>query len=68
MVSLKFDENVCAPCPSPDCLLKCQYMKFDGNEAQEEMMKVVKGKDSRVLHDCVTCYACEEYCRRGVGI
>ena len=28
-------------------------------------MKVMKGKDSRVLTECVTCYACEEYCTRG---
>jgi hypothetical protein len=55
MVSLKFNENVFSTCPSPDCLLKCQYMEFDKNEAHEEMMKIVKGQDSRVLHDCVTC-------------
>ena len=65
MYALKFDENVCATCPSADCLLKCQYMVFDKNEAHEEMMKVVKGEDSPVLHECVTCYACEEYCKRG---
>jgi hypothetical protein len=65
MYALKFDENVCATCPSADCLLKCQYMEFEKDEAHEEMMKVVKGEDSRVLHDCVTCYACEEYCKRG---
>lgn len=65
MYELKFDEKLCATCPSPDCLLKCQYMKFDKNEAHREIMKVVKGEDSRVLRDCVTCYACEEYCRRG---
>jgi heterodisulfide reductase subunit C len=28
-------------------------------------MKVIRGEDSRVLKECVTCYACEEYCRRG---
>jgi len=65
MYALKFDENVCATCPSADCLLKCQYMEFEKDEAHEEMMKVVKGEDSRVLHECVTCYACEEYCKRG---
>lgn len=65
MYALKFDEKVCATCPSPDCLLKCQYMEFDKNEAHQEMMKVIKGEDSRVLQDCVTCYGCEEYCRRG---
>jgi len=65
MYALKFDEDVCATCPSADCLLKCQYMEFGKDEAHEEMMKVVKGEDSRVLHECVTCYACEEYCKRG---
>ena len=65
MYAVKFDEDVCATCPSADCLLKCQYMEFEKDEAHEEMMKVVKGEDSRVLHECVTCYACEEYCKRG---
>ena len=65
MYALKFSEKVCATCPSADCLLKCQYMTFDTKEAHEEMMKVVRGEESRVLHDCVTCYACEEYCKRG---
>ena len=65
MYALKFEKNVCATCPSADCLLKCQYMEFEKDEAHEEMMKVVKGEDSRVLHECVTCYACEEYCKRG---
>ncbi len=65
MAALKFNENVCSTCPTADCLVKCQYMKFGVKEAHEEMMKVVKGEDSRVLHECVTCYACEEYCPRG---
>ncbi|MBI4765660.1 MAG: (Fe-S)-binding protein [Deltaproteobacteria bacterium] len=65
MNSLKFNEKVCATCPSADCLLKCQYMTFEKDEAQKEMLKVVKGEESRVLRDCVTCYACEEYCQRG---
>lgn len=66
MYKLKFNEKICATCPSSDCLLKCQYMTFSGHkEAHAEMMKVVRGKDSRVLHECTTCYACEEYCKRG---
>lgn len=65
MYALQVSDKVCATCPSADCLLKCQYMTFDKEEAHEEMMKVVRGEESRVLHDCVTCYACEEYCTRG---
>lgn len=40
-------------------------MDFNGDEAREEMLKIVRGEDSTVLQDCVTCYACEEYCKRG---
>jgi Fe-S oxidoreductase len=65
MYQLKFDENLCKTCPTGDCLVKCQYMDFNKNEAIAEMVKVYKGEDSTVLHNCVTCYACEEYCKRG---
>ncbi len=65
MYALKHEENVCATCPSPDCLLKCQYMEFSKEDAHKEIMKVVRGEDSVVLKDCTTCYACEEYCSRG---
>lgn len=65
MYELKFDEKLCLTCPAPDCLLKCQYVKFDKNEAHWEIMKIIRGEDSRVLKECVTCYGCEEYCPRG---
>jgi hypothetical protein len=65
MYELKFDENLCKTCPTGDCLVKCQYMDLEKNEAIEEMVKISKGEDSFVLHDCVTCYGCEEYCKRG---
>jgi Fe-S oxidoreductase len=65
MCALKFSEEVCATCPSPDCLLKCQYMAIGKDEAKEEMMKIGRGERSQVLKDCVTCYACEEYCPHG---
>jgi hypothetical protein len=65
MYTLKFDENLCKTCPTGDCLVKCQYMNLDKVQARVEMVKISQGKDSFVLKDCVTCYACEEYCRRG---
>jgi Fe-S oxidoreductase len=47
-------------------MAKCQYLQFeDIHEAHEEFMKVVRGEDSRVLHQCITCYGCEEYCPNG---
>ena len=65
MAVLQFDENLCATCPGVDCLVKCQYLQFDRDAAHTEMMKIVAGEDSPVLRDCVTCYACEEYCPTG---
>ncbi|MCD4718110.1 MAG: (Fe-S)-binding protein [Desulfobacterales bacterium] len=65
MLNLKFDENVCTTCPTGDCLVKCQYMDVDKDTAIEEMLKISRGEDSFVFNDCVTCYGCEEYCKRG---
>jgi Fe-S oxidoreductase len=65
MLSLKFYVDFCLTCPTGDCLVKCQYMNVGKSEAKKEMINIFNRKDSFVLHDCVTCYACEEYCKRG---
>lgn len=65
MYTLRFDENKCLACETRDCLTKCQYMSMDAEEAGVEMQKLIRGEDTRVLHECRTCYACEEYCPMG---
>ena len=65
MFTLRFDENKCLACETQDCLTRCQYMALDITAARSEMEKIIQGKESQVLHDCVTCYACEEYCPLG---
>ena len=65
MYELKFDREICSSCETVDCLMKCQYINFDLQTAREERDKLNNGEDSFVLHDCVTCYACEEYCQFG---
>lgn len=65
MYKLQFDANLCKTCPTVDCLVKCQYIDLDKDKAKDEILKISEGKDSFVLHDCVTCYGCEEYCKRG---
>ncbi|RLC27577.1 MAG: (Fe-S)-binding protein [Deltaproteobacteria bacterium] len=65
MPELTFDPRLCETCPTADCLVKCQYLEVDKDTAKAEMVKISRGEDSFVLHDCVTCYGCEEYCRRG---
>jgi len=62
MNALIFDPGLCARCETYDCLMKCQYMDFDLESAREERWKLIRGEDTRILNDCVTCYACEEYC------
>lgn len=65
MFELKFDENKCFDCDSNDCLTKCQYLNIDADTAKIEIKKIIDAEDSFVLNDCVTCYACEEYCPTG---
>ncbi len=65
MYELKFNIEKCLDCPSQACLTKCQYMNIDSKTAKNEIIKIAQGEDSFVLHNCVTCYACEEYCPMG---
>jgi len=58
-----FDESNCEQCEGVNCLMECQYIEFDGiDDARGEIMKLIKGEESRVLSECVTCFACDEYC------
>jgi len=63
--ALNFDPAVCESCDTCDCLMRCQYMTFDLAEAKREKANINSGRDSRVLTECATCYACEEYCPNG---
>ncbi len=63
---IKFDPDLCVKCETTACLMNCQYIEFaDRAEARAEKLKINEGKDSRVLHECLTCYACQEYCPFG---
>lgn len=65
MVELRFDEQLCQRCETVDCLVRCQYLHLDLLQAREEMARIIRGEHSMVLDQCVTCYACEEYCPYG---
>ena len=65
MYTLNFDIKTCKSCPTIDCLVKCQYIEINRDSARIEMEKMISGEESFILHKCVTCYACEEYCQRG---
>ncbi len=57
-----FDNTNCAECENIDCLTRCQWMDIDKETARIEMEKMINGEDSFVLKNCVTCFACDEYC------
>jgi Fe-S oxidoreductase len=59
---LNFDPIICEKCETTDCLMQCQYMDMDIDTAKVHRLKIAHGENSEVLHQCVTCYACEEYC------
>ncbi|MFW9822025.1 MAG: heterodisulfide reductase-related iron-sulfur binding cluster [Candidatus Thorarchaeota archaeon] len=57
-----FDDSNCSECEKIDCLTRCQWMDIDVDTARNEMQKMINGEESFVLKDCVTCFACDEYC------
>ncbi len=60
-----FDSSHCSECEDIDCLTRCQWMDIDKDTARAEMEKMINGEDSFVLKNCVTCFACDEYCPYG---
>lgn len=65
MDGLKYSKEVCEACDTHDCLIRCSYIKMDLKTAKEERQRLLRGEKSPVLTECVTCYACEEYCPHG---
>ena len=52
----------CKNCNTQSCLMKCQYFDISKEDAKVEIMKMVNGENSRILSECITCFACQEYC------
>ena len=65
MSTLQYDKQICEACKTRECLVRCQYLDFDLADADAEKKRILKGEDTGVLTECVTCYACEEYCPAG---
>ena len=60
MHELGYEREICARCDTLDCLTRCRYIDLDADAAGEERQRILDGEDSRVLSECITCYACEE--------
>ncbi len=55
-----FKADLCDLCG--DCLVKCPWIKADKAQAVEWMKAMMAGQQTPVLHQCITCYACNEIC------
>ncbi len=62
MTEIKYDPALCEKCETVDCLMKCRYIDLGLDQARKERREIMAGEYSRVLDECITCYACEEYC------
>jgi len=62
MIELRWDPEICAECETIDCLMECQYINYSTDKARKERDRLIRGEEAAILRDCVTCYACEEYC------
>ncbi|MDY6966245.1 MAG: (Fe-S)-binding protein [Halobacteriota archaeon] len=56
-----FDESRCELCG--DCLVRCQYIDYNQEKAKAQIAALIEGDDAEILKDCITCVACNEYCK-----
>ncbi|MCX7816394.1 MAG: (Fe-S)-binding protein [Syntrophales bacterium] len=55
-----FREDRCDFCG--ECLARCNYLDFDRESGSEAFKKLARGEKENWIYDCVTCFACNEYC------
>jgi len=55
-----FREDLCNRCGK--CLSQCQWMDIDHKKAVELIEKLINKEHTPVLDNCITCYACNEFC------
>lgn len=60
-----FKADLCDLCG--DCLVRCQWIEADREQSVEWMKALMAGRDTPVLRQCITCFACNEYCPQGAN-
>jgi Fe-S oxidoreductase len=60
-----FKDELCDFCG--DCLVECQWIDVEPEQAVEWLKAMAKGKHTPVLDKCITCYACNENCPKGAN-
>ncbi|MBI9077273.1 MAG: (Fe-S)-binding protein [Desulfatibacillum sp.] len=55
-----FDPSKCDVCGI--CLEQCQFLDFSKESASKSFQALINGDESPWINQCVTCFACNEYC------
>ena len=55
-----FKPGLCNLCG--DCLVACQWIDVERDQAILYLEAMIDGKETSVLKQCITCYACNEIC------
>lgn len=58
-----FDREKCDLCG--ECIVMCPYQEYSPDEAASQFRELVEGGTPPFVADCVTCVACNEFCREG---
>jgi len=61
----KCDFNKC----KGECLTQCPFVSapYSEEEAKEEIAKLIRGEEARILKECIGCYACNQFCPTGAN-
>ncbi len=60
-------KNACVVCG--ECLQRCEFLRLSAKEAKQEIVRLVKGKETRyVLQHCRSCGRCNAYCPQRMDI
>lgn len=50
-----------------ECLTNCLFVDYDEKQAKSDMAKLIAGEPADIIANCVTCYACNEFCPTGAN-
>lgn len=60
-----FDPSKCDLCG--ECLARCEYVDYGRDEAVDQFRRLIDGETPRIVSECITCLACNEFCEKGAN-
>jgi Fe-S oxidoreductase len=60
-----FKQDQCDLCG--ECLVKCHWIETDKEQASQWISAMINGEKTPVVDQCITCYACNEFCPKNAA-